>query len=242
MSRRKTIQLLLCFLMTISVAALDGCAKAKSEQAILQASIQPEKVPSLPSPTSSPPKPEEAPPLPPPQPAEVREAVTRVYQNAVTTEADRPESFIVGDFNGDGSPDLAVVVKPTDGMIPKLNSELANWILGDPQKVVRPDLKKRVHQFPPTPEPVKVQPGDVLLAMIHGYGPAGWRSPRARQTYLLKHAVGSNLRVQSVKELLSAKTSKTKLPSLNGDVVRETLEGKPGFLYWTGAKYAWFRP
>jgi len=29
------------------------------------------------------------------------------------------------------------------------------------------------------------------------------------------------------------------LSSLRGDVIRETLNGAAGIIYWTGARYAW---
>lgn len=185
-------------------------------------------------------KSEKTPYLPLPRSAEVQEAITRVYQNAVSVEAGRNPSFIVGDFNADSSEDLVVVVKPAEGMLPEINSEVANWILEDPQKVVLPDLNRRVQRPPPKPEPARVVKGEVLLAVIHGYGSNGWRNPAAKQTYLLKNAVGSNMRSQPIKELLSLTEGQAKLPRSNGDAISEMLAGDPGFLYWTGAKYAWY--
>jgi hypothetical protein len=34
--------------------------------------------------------------------------------------------------------------------------------------------------------------------------------------------------------------NREQLPPIRGDVIRETLADTPGFIYWTGAKYAWF--
>jgi hypothetical protein len=70
--------------------------------------------------------------------AEVDEAVKRVCVNAVTIDTSQSTPFIVGDFNGDGSEDLAVIVRPAPGALPRLNSEYANWISEDPRKVVLP--------------------------------------------------------------------------------------------------------
>jgi len=53
-------------------------------------------------------KPREMLKLPPPKPSEVQDAVTRVYQKALQVDAGRRPNYIIGDFNGDGSPDLAV--------------------------------------------------------------------------------------------------------------------------------------
>jgi|GEM_PF-5028700 len=33
----------------------------------------------------------------------------------------------------------------------------------------------------------------------------------------------------------------TKLPKLQGDVVKETIGDQTGFLYYNGAKYVWYR-
>ena len=45
--------------------------------------------------------------------------------------------------------------------------------------------------------------------------------------------------VQSAADALGAAPDKGKLPQLRGDVIRERLAGADGFIYWTGAKYAW---
>src|SRR5690242_15883874 len=59
-------------------------------------------------------KPEPALKLPPPSPSDVRNAIERVYKNAVLVDSSR---FVVGDFNGDGVQDIAVAVKPAEGML-----------------------------------------------------------------------------------------------------------------------------
>jgi hypothetical protein len=86
-----------------------------------------------------------------------------------------------------------------------------------------------------------VGPQDLLLAIIHGYGPGGWRNPDARQTYLLKHAVGNDMTARSRADAMKI-AGKDKLPNLRGDVIVERLGQKRGFLYWTGARYAWWDP
>ncbi|HEX8844730.1 MAG TPA: hypothetical protein VF791_08815 [Pyrinomonadaceae bacterium] len=171
--------------------------------------------------------------------AEVQEAVTRVYLNAVVIDTSRGEPFIVGDFNGDGSEDIAVVVKPAKGALPKLNSEYANWIVEDPQKVVTLDPNKSVQPSPGAQEPVRVQQGDLLLLILHGYRQAGWRDELARQTFLLRNAIGENIRAQSLDEASRAAGGKGAQLRLPGDVIRERLKGQDGFLYWASAKYAW---
>lgn len=171
----------------------------------------------------------------PPQSTTELQAVTaRIYKEAVTVDSSRDDNFVIGDFNGDGSQDIVVVVKPGKGMLPELNSEYSNWIREDPLevgKLAAQSVKKR--------KPTVVNARDNLLAVIHGYQAAGWRDPKATQTYLLKNAVGEKLSTESSASLHSHTTNKQPLPPLQGDVIHETLTGNPGFLYWTGARYAW---
>ncbi|HJP93107.1 MAG TPA: hypothetical protein VJ875_14210 [Pyrinomonadaceae bacterium] len=123
-------------------------------------------------------------PGPQPTDAELREAVKRNYQDAVTIDDSQPVPFLVGDFNGDRSEDIAIAVKPGRGKVSELNSEYVNWILEDPAQFPIPGHKN---------QRVTVGNNDLLLAVIHGEGREGWRSSLARQTYLLKNAVGANL-------------------------------------------------
>jgi hypothetical protein len=82
---------------------------------------------------------------------------------------------------------------------------------------------------------------DVLLAVIHGYGTEGWRDPQATQTYLLKNAAGSTMETHVVKDFVTANQGK-KLPALQGDLIGEMLDGKSGYLYYSGATYSWYDP
>jgi hypothetical protein len=233
---KRTNVLLLGFLLAAPYAAMTGCVKPP-EQPRVEQPPPPETVEPAATPTEQA-KPEKAPKPPAPAQAEVRSAIARLYKDAVIVDASR---FVVGDFNGDGSQDLAVAVKPAPGMLGEINSEVANWILEDPRRVVLPDPSKATQPFPPLPKPVHVEQSDTLLAVLHGYGPSGWRDSRSRQTYLLKNAVGSNLKSQSLSDLLKAGDGKSKLPQLSGDVINETIGEESGFLYYTGAKYAWYR-
>jgi hypothetical protein len=176
------------------------------------------------------------PPPAPPQASEVTDKITRVFQGVVRVEPAHAGGALVGDFNDDGSEDIAVVVKPDPAKLAEINSEVANWILSDPQKVVLPDPNKAV-QAPPRAEPVKVAANDVLLAVVHGYQKEGWRNSAAQQTYLLKNAVGTDLRVVAWQDAFGIPAAST--PHRHGDVLREDLNSAQGFIYWTGAKYAW---
>lgn len=208
-------------LLSITVVLTTGCHSAKIE------------TPKIETPTTS-----AAPaaavvneptnkPGPAPTDAEVREAIIRNYEDAAVIDHRRPTPFLVGDFNGDNSEDIAIVVKPGKGKLSKLNGEYANWILEDPREPVHiRDLNKR-------PDPVTVTNKDSLLAVIHGVKSEGWRSAIAKQTYLLKNAVGENFEAQSSGHSNVAKSR------FRGDVIREKLDGTTGIIYFTGAKYAW---
>lgn len=159
---------------------------------------------------------------PPPSDAELRTVVKRNYEDVVTIDDSRPTPFMIGDFNGDSSEDIAVVVKPRK--LSDLNSEYVNWILEDPHQLQQASMS--------------VRRNDLLLAVIHGHKGEGWRHEFARQTYLLKNSVGTDLETMSIKQLQSSGDSK-RLPALRGDVIREKLNGSGGIIYWTGGKYAW---
>jgi hypothetical protein len=170
----------------------------------------------------------------PPQASEVNDKLARIFQGAVQAEA--AGGALVGDFNGDGSEDIAVVVKPSADKLEEINSEVANWILGDPQNVVVPDTTKAVQKLPAA-ERARVRPGDALLAVVHGYEQGGWRTPEAQQAYLLRNAAGRAPRVEPRRE--AAEEFKAIIPHLSADIIREEIGGAPGFIYWTGGKYAW---
>jgi hypothetical protein len=224
-----------CLLLTaycLGAALFSGCAQRKQTPVREAAIITPAPAPQAQDRSVGEPI-----VLPSPKPSEVREVIERVYRGAVTVYAKSDRHFIVGDFNGDQSQDIAVVVKPGAEKLADINSELANWIIVDAQPVTTPVAKRSTRPTPPAP--VKVEPRDLLLAVIHGYGSTGWRDPQARQSYLLRNAVGSDMKLQPIKTALNAATDKRKLPRLRGDVVMEKMAGQTGILYWTGAKYVW---
>ena len=212
---------------------LSLCACAKPEQPTVEA--PPELTQPI-LPPAEPPHIDEKVVLPPAKLTEVQDVIKRIYGDALVIDT---KQILVGDFNGDGSQDIAVVAKPVAGKLEVLNNEVANWILEDPQKIPLPDPTKSTQQFPPAPPPVNVELRDTLLALLHGYGQDGWRSPQAIQTYLLKNAVGKNMLRQTAKDYVQEIKSAKNLPRLQGDIIKETLDSQAGFLYYTGAKYVW---
>ena len=123
-------------------------------------------------------------PGPQPTEAELRDALKRNYENAVTIDNSQSVPFLLGDFNHDGSEDIAIVVKPTKGKLSDVNGEFVNWILEDPRQIRTAGQKY---------QPVEVKNNEPLLAVIHGHEREGWRSDLARQTFLLTNAVCANL-------------------------------------------------
>jgi len=166
----------------------------------------------------------------PPKLSQVQEAVKRVFKEAALIDSSHNPNFIEGYFNGDDSQDIAIILKPAPGKLSEMNEDSPPWILRDLRMPAQPGM--------PSP---RITRNEVLLAVIHGYGPDGWRDPQATQTYLLKNAVGSDVRMHSKSEFLTENQSK-KLPRLFGDLIGEVLQGRSGYLYFAEATYSWYDP
>jgi hypothetical protein len=202
--------------VAVMLAAV-SCREARPEPRM------PEAVPSVrpPAPTS----PAAAPDARPARPPEIGEALRRVLPDVQWTGG---TAAATGDFNGDGSPDLATVVQPADSALPAINSDPANWILQDPAHPTPPG------RIPSPPPRVRVDKGDHLLVVIHGYGPPGWRSPEARQVYLIK--------VRSAEPLRARPHHAARAPVRPSNATEGDLLFEPSgrrFLYWDGAAYLW---
>jgi hypothetical protein len=216
-------------LLALAVIALAFAARRGREGA---AELEPH--PSRPDVPSPPPF---AGKLPPPTPGEVEEGLRRAFGGTVHRAAGSSRG-IVGDFNGDGAEDVAVPVSPAAGRLEELNDGLANWRVQD----AREDTAAEHGHGPPpkaAPSPVTVQPDDVLLAVVHGYGVRGWRDERARQCYLVRHATGAPFEAEPRTTLLRYVRRVPDEPRLTGDVILVSAGRKPGFVYWTGARYSW---
>ena len=172
--------------------------------------------------------------LPPPRPSEVEDGLHRAFGD--TVRAGPSPRYLVGDFNGDGAEDLAVPVSPVESRLGDLNDSLANWNVQDALGVPPP----RSGPAPlATSAPVTVQPNDVLLAVVHGYGGRGWRDGQARQCYLVRHATGAPLEARPRSVLLRYVEKAPSDARLSGDVILASAGKKDGFVYWTGVRYAW---
>ena len=241
MSSKRTTAKFLLTLILFTASLLGGCAKPAPQSTTAEPEHRAEPTPVLPpqksdvaqaliSPTPTPPKPA---PLPPPTIDQIRDAVVRVFAKTAAPDTSLPEGYVVGDFNGDGFEDLAVAVRVSDGHLGEINNELANWVLEDPRNV---PTDRTVSTTRPAGKPVRAEKGDNLLAIIHGIGAQGWHSAEAKQTFLLKNGAGSNILVLPVDR---ARNTPQKLSPLKGDVIKETVGGSSGFIFWTGAWYAW---
>lgn len=228
---------ILSFFLLISIicVAISACSRSKQQQPQMRIEPQPQMLALSPTPAPGPPE------LRPPQPAEAQEAIRRVYDQTVFVESSLPKYFIAGDLNGDGSIDLGVVVRPAPRQLANLNHELANWIRCEPQKIKPPVPSRHGRILLQMVEPTVIEEHDLLLAVIHGYGPQGWRNPQARQSYLLKNAVGDGIKLTPFNEAVKMVGKYKNPPRLRGDVVSQTLANGQGLLYYTGAKYAWHR-
>lgn len=168
--------------------------------------------------------------LPPPEINSVQAAVKRVFKDSAQIDTSRTPAFIVGDFNGDNSQDVAVVLKPVPEKLGDLNVEFPRWLLREPVVSNEPRVPR-----------LRVAADEILLAIIHGYGDNGWRDQQATQTFLLKNAVSNGMAVHQQKDAAMANQGK-KQPQLRGDVISATLGGSSGYLYYSNASYRWYDP
>ncbi|MGI9068340.1 MAG: hypothetical protein ACR2HX_18290 [Pyrinomonadaceae bacterium] len=216
-------------LLIFALALLPGCSKAAKP--VAEAPPPPLTAEAPPPPlTSQAAQRQQMSKLPPPQTIEVQETVRRVFKEAVLIDTTHNPTFIVGDFNGDLSQDIAIALKPAPDKLSELNGEFPNWILRD---LARPN--------PPASPRLRVTANDKLLAIIHGYDANGWRDQQATQTHLLKNAAGPGMEAYSAKEFVVAYQGK-KLPQLQGDVVGQEIGGKLKCIYYAGATYSWYDP
>ena len=228
------------FVLYVSAVVLFGCAGPPEPPKVAE---QPPPAAQAEAP-SPPPQPNEIQQLPPPKTEEVQAAVTRIFKGAVVIDADRKPNFLVGDFNGDVSQDLAVIIKPAEGKLSELNQEFPNWIAREPLSEVMPK-PRLLAASGPSPgaaagQTIRFEQRDVLLAIIHGSGPVGWRDPDATQTHLLREVVGDNLRVLPRTDALKAYKGTRPFPTVYGDLIQETLIGNSGFIHFKGGVYGWY--
>lgn len=193
-----------------------------------------EKAVPTPTPVAANPAPTPFPKLPPPSMTEVREAMQRIFGDVLSFTSE-PGSFIVGDLNGDGSEDLAVVARPVSNKLDEINSEVANWIIQDTRQAIIPSPKQTVVKMDKAELP-KVIAGETVLAIIHGYGAKGWRNAQARQAYLIKNAAGQ---FEGTSPSISERAIRAMRLPVETDVIKVVRENKKGFVFWTGGFYAW---
>jgi hypothetical protein len=247
MLARKGFLASLSLVVVMGSVGLCGCAKPPAEPVPV---VEQPSIPQANEAISLPLQPTVMPELPSPKFEEVQQAVKRIFKDAVVIDASRTPNFLVGDFNGDLSQDLAVILRPAEGKLSELNQEFPNWIAREPLKeVLLPKSKVLVHPAgaKPTPNPaagqtVRFEQSDVVLAIIHGQGPKGWHDPEATQTHLLRDVVGTNMKTMRFQRAVKAYNRIKPFPIIYGDLIQQTLIGHSGFLHFTGGIYGWYDP
>ena len=223
------------FFVVVASIILCGCVKPNKQKSESTSQPQASQPPAASAGES---KPEKEIVAAPPHPVAIQAAIMRVFEGTVTLDQNR---FLVGDFDKDGSQDLVAVVRPVKEKLPVINDEFARWKLEDPRKVFFlksvKDLQRGLPSSPP--DPVLAAPNDLLLAVVHGHGPYGWRNTEAMNAYLLKNAVGSQMTMEPLEGARAATRGKRGLVTLRGDVIKQTLGGETGYIFWTGAAYGW---
>jgi hypothetical protein len=166
---------------------------------------------------------------------EVESAVHRVFDDNLVLEQGATPTFIIGDFNGDQSEDLAVIVRAAPGRLAELNDRVANWSIQDADNFFVPPTDSRAVR-PPAIAPARLARGEQVLAIIHGYGAQGWRNSEARQAYLVKHAAATL--VGTAPSVNQEAVRAMRLP-VTTEIIQEVRNNRKGFLFWTGVQYAW---
>ena len=207
------------FVIFLIALTLSACSSSK------RPAVEAPPVAYQPSPQSTPPV--QLTSIAAPKQSEVQEAVRRVFKDAAVIDTNYNPSFLSGDFNGDGSQDLAVILKPAK--LDLMNQELPPWLVRQP----RNNKVARAH--------VPIAKDETLLAVIHGFGANHWRDPDATQTFVLKDVVGQDLKVHSLNEFVTSNSGR-KLPRPQGDLIGETVAGTPGYIYFAQATYSWYDP
>ena len=80
-----------------------------------------------------------------------------------------------------------------------------------------------------------------MLAVIHGFQSDGWGDDQATQTYVLKNAAGTGMKTEARLQVVRRDT-RDKLPRIWCDVIAQSMDGQSGFVYYNGARYAWYDP
>lgn len=230
MSYSKFLFLVHLTFASAALIALQGCSSSKTGMQV-EKPITASTPPASAAAASAVPLPK----LPPPTKAEVDVAFHRVFGDDLAANTSNAQSFIMGDFNGDDSEDIAIIARPVAGKLNDINSELANWVIQDADKAFIPLPSKKV-VVPPKQERPQIQSGEEVLAIIHGYGPKGWRNPDARQAYLIKNAAATFM---GTAPSISQKAIRTMKLPVQTEIIKELRNKKKGFLFWTGGVYAW---
>jgi hypothetical protein len=171
-----------------------------------------------------------APAVRPPTAVEAQHKLDLAFKSTVVLDLGENPPFVTGDFNSDGSMDLAAAVKPRSGGLSELNGEMPAWLMQDVTSLIDPRRSP--------PPPIRIVEGQPLLAIVHGLEADGWRHPDAQQGYLLVKARGHDMRTMSIGEAVVALRATAKNPRL-GDVLAQVLDGRPGFVAWAGNQYLW---
>ena len=164
--------------------------------------------------------------------SEVNAALHRIFADSVHASC-QEHSFTTGDFNGDGSPDLAALVLPNYSKLNIVNDPLANWTIQDARQAFVAPADQRVVFLPPKPKPQSTHSKELLLAIVHGYGPNGWRDPNAQQAYLVRHPGTGPIETRRAPQHVEG----APVSLAHSQIIFEPT--RVGFLFWTGSQYAW---
>ena len=138
--------------------------------------------------------------------------------------------YLIGDFNGDGNTDIAVIIKPEEGKtdIGKFN---VNFISIDPYS---PKNGQRVD-----PIASMNQHNDACLgvAIIHGTS-SGWRTEEPLGKYMFYECFSDFRLIPRGQKVGDINRSRTPIPKTKADAIQLELEsGAETVVYWDSSTY-----
>lgn len=138
--------------------------------------------------------------------------------------------YLIGDFNGDGNADIAVIVKPEGGKaeIGKFN---VNFISIDPYS------SKNGQAIDPVVNMKEHNDACLGVAIIHGTS-RGWNTREPVGKYMFYECFSDFRLIPKGQKIGNTNKSRGTTPALKGDAVKLELEsGAETVVYWDGRTY-----
>jgi hypothetical protein len=158
---------------------------------------------------------------------ELGAAVSAGFGPTVEVITDTKPYYLLGDFNGDGNQDVAVVVSAVRGRF-ELSKRGVQYVDVDPAS------KTNGSRLDPTKD---MDVGCFGIALVHGTA-TGWDSPAEGDTYFFYECFAPFRLVRKGGTIRRERGAEGPPPELKGDAIMLDLEnGGRTLIYWDGSTY-----